>query len=159
MAKKNIIAAFFICVAIVSAATIFAARSWPTASVRQNSGLETRLIAIGPTKLSVEVAATAAEQRQGLSDRPALASDSGMLFPLIDPSQNGFWMKDMNFPLDFIYFNNGRVVEIKNNVRTTPTPLPFFPSEAVDAVVEVNAGWAASHDIRVGDIMETITND
>lgn len=122
--------------------------------VYPNAGLETRLITVGSSKLMVEVAATDAEQKQGLSDRSSLGREAGMLFPLIDPSQDGFWMKDMKFPLDFIYFEDGRVVETKENVQVTPIPIPFFPNEAVDAVLEVNAGFVKAHNIKVGDLSD-----
>jgi len=56
----------------------------------------------------------------------------------------------MHFPLDFIYFNGGRVVELKENVSNTDLT-PFAPNEPVDAVLEVNAGYVAAHGIKVGD--------
>jgi uncharacterized protein len=142
--------------AIILAATAVIAHSFRgrIAAPSANSGLEKRSIMVGSVKLTVEVAATAAEQRQGLSDRSSLESNSGMLFPLVDPSQNGFWMKDMKFPLDFIYFDQGHVVETKENVPTAPVPLPFFPKEAVDAVLEVNAGYVAAHGVKVGDLSD-----
>ena len=141
-----------ICVAIVLATAIFAMRSFQTgtAPVSYNSDLETRTITVGSAKLSVEVPATAAEQQQGLSDRPSLAPNSGMIFPMSPPSQPPFWMPRMNFPLDFIYLNGGRVVELKENVSNTDLT-PFAPNEPVDAVLEVNAGYIAAHGIRVGD--------
>jgi len=53
----------------------------------------------------------------------------------------------MHFPLDFIYFNGGRVVELKENVSNTDLT-PFAPNEPVDAVLEVNAGYVAAHGTR-----------
>ena len=155
MPKKNAVPVL-LCVVLILTTIIFIMHLSETkvaapASVAANPGLEKRTIAIGSTKLTVEVAATAAQQQQGLSDRPSLAPDAGMLFPLVDPSKDGFWMKDMKFPLDFIYFDQGRVVETKENVPTALVPLPFFPNETVDAVLEVNAGWVSSHGIKVGD--------
>ena len=136
---------FLVCIAIILAVMAMVVRSLHNkiAPAPGASGLELRTITIGSVKLTVEVAANAAEQQHGLSDRSSLAADSGMLFPILDPNQTGFGMKDMKFPLDFIYFDQSRVVETKENVPTALVPLPFFPKEAVDAVLEVNAGWVA----------------
>jgi len=149
--KKLIIFSIAVMVLLVGAAYLFLRWSMSPVSIIINPGLERRTIMVGSTKLSVEVAATADEQQQGLSDRLSLAPDAGMLFPLVDPSKNGFWMKDMKFPLDFIYFDQGRVVETKENVPNALVPMPFFPNETVDTVLEVNAGWVNGHGIKVGD--------
>ena len=149
--KKIIIFVMIVLAAIAVIAYLFRGSIAAPAPSSANPGLEKRSITIDSKKLSVEVAATAAEQRQGLSDRTSLAADAGMLFPVLDPNQTGFWMKGMKFPLDFIYFDQSRVVETKENVQVTPAPIPFFPNEAVDAVLEVNAGFIATHNIKVGD--------
>jgi hypothetical protein len=135
--------------AIVLASLYFHGSLSPV-SPRANPGLKTQTIAIGAAKLSVEVAATAAEQEQGLSDRPSLAPDDGMIFPMAPPSEPPFWMPRMHFPLDFIYLNSGRVVELKDDVSNADLT-PFAPHEPVDAVLEVNAGYNAAHSIKVGD--------
>jgi uncharacterized protein len=114
------------------------------------SGLNKRTIAVGSARLSVEVAATDEEQKQGLSDRVSLSNNSGMLFTFAVPAREGFWMKGMNFPLDFVYLCSGRVVELKENVQPELLPVPFFPNEPVDAVLEVNAGFIKEHGIAVG---------
>lgn len=151
--RNKIIFSIIVCVVIVFAIAIFVVYAFKinSTSISVNYGLEKRTITVGSTKIPVEVAATAAEQHQGLSDRTSLAADSGMFFPILDSNQTGFWMKDMKFPLDFIYFDQDRVVETKENVPTALVPLPFFPKEAVDAVLEVNAGYIAAHGIKVGD--------
>jgi len=118
-----------------------------------NPGLEKRMITVGAVKFSVEVAATAAQREQGLSDRPSLAPDSGMIFPMSPPSKPPFWMPRMHFPLDFIYLNGGRVVELKEMVSNNDLT-PFAPNEPVDAVLEVNAGYISAHGINVGDVSD-----
>jgi hypothetical protein len=148
--KKIIIFVMIVLAAIAVIAYLFRGSIAAPASSSANSGLETRSIMVGTAKLTVEVAATSAEQEQGLSDRPSLPADAGMIFPMSPPSQPPFWMPRMHFPLDFIYFNGGRVVELKENVSNTDLT-PFAPNEPVDAVLEVNAGYVAAHGIKVGD--------
>ncbi len=135
---------------LVGGTYLFLRGSWSAVSSNANPGLKTQPLAIVGAKLSVEVAVTGAEQGQGLSDRPSLAPDAGMLFPFSPPARPPFWMLRMHFPLDFIYLNGGRVVELKANVSHTSLK-PFAPQQPVDAVLEVNAGYIASHGIKVGD--------
>jgi uncharacterized protein len=106
---------------------------------------------VGGARVVLDVAATQTQQALGLSGRSSLDKDAGMYFPFAESGRPGFWMKDMNFPLDFIYVNGGKVVEIKGNVQPSVMPVPFFPSEDVDGVLEVNAGWAETNHIEVGD--------
>lgn len=136
-------------VAIFSASAAYFIYSGDSGSGQ--AALPTRTITVGGVSLAAEVAETPEEKRQGLSNRRALASGEGMLFPVYPPDRPGFWMKEMNFPLDFIYLFEGKVVEIKEDIPPSSFPRSFFPSMQVDAVLEVNAGWAAERGIRVGD--------
>lgn len=135
---------------LASAAFVLLTQRTAPPPVLYNPGLETRIITIGSTKIKAEVAATSSEQEQGLSDRPSLGANAGMIFPMPAPSKPSFWMPRMNFPLDFIYLESGRVVELKENVSNLDLT-PFAPRVSVDAVLEVNAGYVAAHGISVGD--------
>jgi len=108
-------------------------------------------VSINGTSLFLEKAITSDEQAKGLSGRTSLPPDGGMFFPFDPPKRAGFWMKDMVIPLDFIYVYKGDVVEVKEDVQPALVPLPFFPETNVDAVIEVNAGWVKTHNIKVGD--------
>lgn len=105
------------------------------------------------SRVSVEVASTPSQQELGLSYRESLAPDAGMLFSFDVPARPAFWMKGMNFPLDFIYMRRGIVVELKESVPNAIIPAPFFSNEEVDAVLEVNAGWVKAHGVKVGDMV------
>jgi uncharacterized membrane protein (UPF0127 family) len=119
----------------------------PTASDLQN-------FRIGEHSLQVEVANTEAAREQGLSNRESLAPDSGMLFVFETPGQYAFWMKDMKFPLDFVWIRDGRVVEVTSNVPVergveAAQLKNYRPAEEIDSMLELNAGWAAAHSIQV----------
>jgi uncharacterized membrane protein (UPF0127 family) len=66
-------------------------------------------------------------------------------------------MKDMKFALDFIWVNNGKVVQIDANIpapdiNTPDNQLKLYKSKfPVDSVLEVNAGFALKSNIKVGD--------
>ena len=112
------------------------------------------LVTIGQTVLAVELATTTPAIQKGLSGRTSLGPQSGMLFVFPKPAIYRFWMPDMHFPLDIIWINNGKVVDISENVSNEfdlAHPRFYVPSQPAQYVLEVNAGFAASEHIRVGD--------
>lgn len=112
---------------------------------------------IDAASLQVEIADTEAKRSQGLSGRLSMDQDLGMLFKFDQPGMYRFWMKDMNFGLDFIWIRGGKVVEISKNIspplKTYGIPAIITPKEKIDQVIEVNAGWADKYDIKEGDIL------
>lgn len=128
---------------------------------------------IGAQTLNVEIANTPAAQQQGLSGRKFMADNQGMLFEFsaeggsASGGGNGvkpaFWMKDMNFDLDFIWIADDKVVGITSDINhpnALADPLPTYsPPQPVNWVLEVNAGWAKKNNIAVGDVVKLITNN
>jgi hypothetical protein len=103
--------------------------------------------------LTVEVAETASAQEKGLSGRSSLPIDHGMLFILPHSGYWSFWMIDMKFPLDIIWFNSTRQVVFTepNLPPCTPQNCPAItPTVKSMYVLEVNAGFIASHQIGMG---------
>jgi len=120
-------------------------------NLRSVSGLKT--LYINDSKILVEVADTAQEQAQGLSGRSSLAENQGMLFLFGLPNYYSFWMKEMKFPLDFVWIANKQVIEITKNVQPQDyqPPKTLIPKEKVDMVLEINAGLVEKLNIKVGD--------
>lgn len=113
--------------------------------------LPTMQLTIGSTTITVELATTPQEEGAGLSGRTSLAEGRGMLFAFDPPQMPGFWMKDMRFPLDIIYAaSDGTIVTIYPDLSPATYPRAFYPSAPVKYVLEVPAGYAASHSIAVG---------
>lgn len=119
-------------------------------------------VKVGSKLIKIEVADTPQERAKGLGGRESLASDSGMLFIFSESKQYQFWMKDMKFPLDIIFINNGIVVDFLKNV---PNPAPnqkdsdlprLQPTTAVDMVLEVNAGFIEASGVNIGDSVSLI---
>ena len=107
---------------------------------------------------SVELALTPAQQSQGLSDRESLAPDTGLLFVFAPRTASSFWMFRMRFPIDIVWISEGcAVVDITVEAPApdpdTPTSdLPTYSSSSpAGYVLEINAGKAAEHGIKVGD--------
>lgn len=114
------------------------------------------MVQIAGVNLSVEIAQTEEARMQGLSGRESLAENQGMLFQFPQAGRYAFWMKDMKFPLDFIWIKDNKVVEITHNVVVEPNISDaelhmYLPQEEIDSMIEVNAGWAEKNKVRVGD--------
>ena len=104
-------------------------------------------------KVSVTVAASDTTRERGLSGRKMLAKNEGMLFLFDCSNRYAFWMKNMLFPLDILWIQDGILVDMTTDVPV-PTPgeqLPLFsPQLPVNRVLEVPAGFAKAHGLRTG---------
>lgn len=106
----------------------------------------------GDTCIKLEVSDTRRQRQQGLSGRASLAPDRGMLFLYKLSGEYGFWMKDMNFPIDIIWLNkNNEVVTILPKVSPDTFPRIFYPTDSARKVLEVSAGVANELGIKQGD--------
>jgi len=104
-------------------------------------------------KISVEVADTVEKRSLGLGKRSGLENGWGMLFVFEKRKQHGFWMKDMEFPLDIIWLDNHRIAYILRNVQPVKSgviPPVMTPPEAVNFVLEIYAGRADELKLQVG---------
>jgi len=105
--------------------------------------------------LNVDLATTQAEQEQGLSGRGSMGPDHGMLFIFQSEDYWSFWMTEMKFPLDIIWFNSSRqaVFFEQSLPPCSPTACPVFtPSTKAMYVLEINAGFVAAHKVSLGDM-------
>ncbi len=76
-----------------------------------------------------------------------------MLFVFDHEDYWGFWMIDMKFPLDIIWFNSAKqAVWTEPDLKPCPTydcPV-LMPNVKAMYVLEVNAGFIAAHHITLG---------
>ncbi len=115
-------------------------------------------IHIGQTEISVEIADTASKRQKGLSERESLAAGEGMLFVFgQEDIQPPFWMKKMKFAIDIIWIDNNKIVQIDKNVPAPEPDTPngelklYLPSQPIDYVLEVKAGFVDEKNIKIGD--------
>ncbi|MCD4761902.1 DUF192 domain-containing protein [bacterium] len=108
---------------------------------------------INQAVIDVEVADEFQEQVQGLSDRPELGPNNGLLFIFKEKQKRQFWMKNMNFPIDIIWIAGDYVAGISKRLEPEgETPEKRYPSlYEVDKVLEVNGGFTDAFGIRAGD--------
>jgi len=115
-------------------------------------------VEIGGATVRADVADDEASRRRGLAGRAGLDDDEGMLFLLPDDSP-AFWMKGMRFPIDIVWIDDGRVVDVTADVpppreSESHTALPTYsPGRPANRALEVNAGWAARHGVTRGDVV------
>jgi uncharacterized membrane protein (UPF0127 family) len=105
--------------------------------------------------LNVDLATTQADQEKGLSGRASMPPDHGMLFIFQNEDYWSFWMYEMKFPLDMIWFNSSRqaVFFEQSLPPCSPVVCPVFtPSSKAMYVLEVNAGFVAAHKVSLGDM-------
>lgn len=102
--------------------------------------------------ISLETAGTPAEQELGLGGRASMPADQGMLFVFPAPGDYGFWMKDMEFPIDIIWLDdNFRIMHVEKGLSPDTYPKVFDPHARASYVIEVNAGIAEKYSLKEGD--------
>lgn len=121
---------------------------------------DTTAICLGDLQqpLTIELADTTAQHARGLMQRESLGEFEGMLFryPQLRPGSAGFWMYQTLIPLDIAYLNQ------RGEIVKTFTMLPcgsddpsqcrsYAPGKNYQYALEMNAGFFAEHDIRMGD--------
>lgn len=123
---------------------------WPTAH-----------IVVRENELNVLVAKTPEHWYTGLGDRSRLTPFDGMLFVFPVSSRLGFVMRNMRFPLDILWFDKGKVVDIAPNVPLEPGVTEvnlrvYYPRIDANIVLEVPAGWAQAHGVVIGDAIRAV---
>jgi uncharacterized membrane protein (UPF0127 family) len=113
-------------------------------------------ITIDSHTFNVAVETTLAQQEQGLSGKASLPKNQGMLFNFTTTNRYAFWMKDMKFPLDIVFINNGKIVSISENVPVPTTsnentPPVYLPTGPINQALEINAGVSKTDGFKTGD--------
>ncbi len=113
-------------------------------------------IKIGDRVFNVEIADTIASRAKGLSSHEPLSDNQGMLFVFPFAAPQVFWMKGMKFPIDIIWIKDDKVIgmAVGAGVEAGPNYAFYKSSEAVDKVLEINAGLVSRLGIQTGDILQ-----
>jgi uncharacterized membrane protein (UPF0127 family) len=100
----------------------------------------------GAIALDVDLATTRVERRRGLLGRRTLGPTQGLLLTPCLAVHTAF----MRFSIDVVFIDrDGHVVRVASDVR----PWRIAISLRAHAVIELAAGTADAHDIRVGDFL------
>ena len=151
--KKTFFAGAFILI-------VFIATSFYVGNVlNRNSNYKENIVSkvnhvlrIGNASVRVDIADTPTLRERGLSGRKLLLDDQGMYFIFDHPDVYPFWMKEMNFPIDIIWIGEHMsVVDITKSASPSSFPQTFVSSVSALYVLEVQAGFAERHGIKIGD--------
>jgi uncharacterized membrane protein (UPF0127 family) len=98
------------------------------------------------------LAETSKDQEIGLAKYNHLEQDQGMLFLFNKSDFYSFWMKDMKFPIDIIFIQDEKIVDVFNKVPVAPNEnLPVYKTVTkANKVLEINAGLANKYGIKIG---------
>lgn len=118
--------------------------------------LPRRKALLGEKEIVVEMAATSEQRRMGLSWRPSMKENEGMLLVMPYREEASIWMYGMGFSLDIIWIDKGRVTGITEKIPPPKDPfdynLPSYYSPGkTEYVLEVNGGFSERHGIKIGD--------
>ena len=102
----------------------------------------------------IEIAATEAACTQGLMYRESMAENKGMLFDPRGPSETPFWMKNTYIPLDIIFIDESRKIIYITENNTPFSEDTISPNGIYRYVLELNAGQAAKHNLKIGDLVQ-----
>lgn len=107
--------------------------------------------------LEVEVADTQPSRELGLSGRKSMQDDEGLLFVFDEPGRYGFWMKDMQFPLDIVWINqNGVIVSIERDLSPDTYPKTYMNQSEALYVLEMNKGLAERFGLYLGSKIKIV---
>lgn len=121
-------------------------------SITTYSLIADSVVSIRSFSIPVEIAKNPTTRAKGLSGRSSILPGHGMLFVFEQSGRHPFWMKNMFFPLDLLWIDSrGTVIDITENVPPESFPTQFQSVLPVRFVLEIPAGFVATHAIQRGD--------
>ena len=121
----------------------------------QTSGLPVQTVKLGNVTLTVEIADTPDTMAKGLMYHTPLSLNQGMLFVFNPPQVATMWMKDMQFPIDMIWFDdNGNILHIEKSLPPCTGPdssciVYDGNSQKTSYVLEVASGFVNHYSIDI----------
>ncbi|MFA5935119.1 MAG: DUF192 domain-containing protein [Candidatus Paceibacterota bacterium] len=107
---------------------------------------------IGEKKVKADISDDYCKIVLGLSGRKSMLEDNGMLFIFPREGNYGFWMKDMNFPIDILWIDEGfYVTGIEKSISTSTYPNTFGEKYFAKYVLELSSGFSEKNNIKVGN--------
>lgn len=111
------------------------------------------------SSITAELAITDEERQLGLMFRAQIYPDQGMLFVFKQEGYHSFWMKNMNFPLDFLWLDREkRIIHMESHVppcQEIPCP-SYSPLLPALYVLELKAGSIEERGLKIHDRLEFI---
>lgn len=112
-----------------------------------------RHVYIRNTLVKAEVVKTETRIEKGLEGRTDLPAGRGMLFQMPDEDIQNFWMQGMQFAIDIIWIDSGRVTGCEKNVSPNDKRIFTSPGEA-RYILEVPAGFCDTNKVKINDAVK-----
>lgn len=112
-----------------------------------------KVIRISGSDINAEVVSAPKDLSKGLSGRPCILPDQGMLFVFRQSGQHPFWMKNMKFPIDIIWISaDHKAAGIERDVKPSTYPDGFVNKKENPAlyVLELKANRSSELHIELG---------
>lgn len=109
---------------------------------------------LGNQTFKVKISESEKDKEIGLSQTKSLPNDYGMVFTFKNDGFYPFWMRDMKYPIDIIFINDGKVVKIFPNVpppKANEVPKIYVSEVPADTVLEISAGLSEKYNVKEGD--------
>ena len=120
---------------------------------------EQGLVEIGGKSMEMDISDTDCKRELGLSDRKSLLDSSGMIFVFEKTGNYGFWMKEMNFPIDMVWVGSDlKIVGIENSIAPETFPKVFGQKYFAKYVLELPSGFSEKNSITVGKEIKITQN-
>jgi uncharacterized membrane protein (UPF0127 family) len=117
-------------------------------SYRQDS-----LIQLNDQTFSTQEAKTITQQEKGLSGRACLGELQAMYFPIEPQTFACFWMKDMRFSIDIVWFDkDNAIIYLQKNASPDSYPQQFCTEKPTKYVLELPAGTVDKLGLTIGDL-------
>lgn len=107
-------------------------------------------VMVGGTSVLAEVARSEGKKALGLSHRDPLKEGEGMLFIFDESSTLSFWNKDMRFPIDVLWLENGVVAGASESLPLFTeggAPVIITSPSPARAALEVSEGFVKKYGI------------
>lgn len=115
----------------------------------------TRILEIGPHRVTAEVADSPRQRALGLMHRDALAPDHGMLFVFDRAGRHCMFMRNTRIPLSAAFLDDRGTIVAIARMQPFSERLHCAPQPVIH-VLEMDQGWFAQRGIGVGDRVDGI---
>jgi uncharacterized membrane protein (UPF0127 family) len=110
---------------------------------------------LGDKAIKLEVSQNRLSHQTGLTFRPDIQSDRGMLYLTTTSQPLRFSGKNMRFPTDLVFLNGNKVVMTHTQIAPCTDKCPQYGSQlAYDGAIEVKAGVVQALNIQAGTTIE-----
>lgn len=157
---RKIIFAYFILVVVLILLILTTRSSGTLLGLSLPSFSSPSTVKIKEKTFNVSLAKSKEQLMVGLSKTNKLDENKGMLFIFDKKDYHAFWMKDMKFPIDIIFIDDTKVVDIAHAAQ----PLKegesvlgsqiYKPQKKANRVLEINSGLANKYGIKASDTVE-----